>query len=203
MKNLKKLITKITRLSRLCLAPYEACVQKKTFLIILTLILININITVIFADDVDNEKIDVNEIIQVSSAPADEIKLSSKDVVVMERSTGTILYDKNGEEKVPMASTTKILTSIIVLEKANLKTMVTVSKKAAGTGGSRLGLRTGDKVKINDLLYGLMLVSGNDAAVALAEAVGGSVERICGFDESKSSKFGLEKFTFFYATWLG
>jgi len=140
--------------------------------IILIVILININIPLVFADDIDNETINVNEIIQVSSNVTNEVKLSSRDVVVMERSTGTILYEKNGDQKVPMASTTKILTSIIVLEKANLQTVVTVSKKAAGTGGSRLGLKTGDKVTINDLLYGLMLCSGNDAAVALAEAIG-------------------------------
>jgi len=148
-------------------------------LIILTLILININIPFAIADDIDNEKIDVQEIIQVSGNVTKDIKLGSKDVVVMEKTTGEILYEKNGGQKTPMASTTKIMTAIIVLERANLNDVVTISKKSAGTGGSRLGLKTGDKIKIIDLLYGLMLVSGNDSAVALAEAVGGSVERIC------------------------
>ena len=64
-----------------------------------------------------------------------------------------------------MASTTKIMTAIIVLENSNLNNIVEVSKKAANTGGSRLGLKTGDKITIRDLLYGLLLCSGNDNSV--------------------------------------
>lgn len=77
-----------------------------------------------------------------------------------------------------MASTTKIMTAIVVLENSELNDVVTISKKAAGTGGSRLGLRTNDKITVHDLLYGLMLKSGNDAAVALAEHVGGGIEEL-------------------------
>ena len=152
-------------------------------IIVLTLILINLNILFVFADDIDNEEVDLQEIIQASSSVINEISLNSRYVAVMDRSTGIILYEKNSDEHVPMASTTKILTSIIVLEKANLNDVVTVSKKAADTGGSRLGLRTGDEIKVEDLLYGLMLCSGNDAAVALAEFIAGSVERFCCFNE--------------------
>ena len=64
------------------------------------------------------------------------------------------------------------MTAIVVLENADLKKVVTVEKKAAGTGGSRLGLKVNDKITIHDLLYGLMLESGNDAAVALAIEIG-------------------------------
>ena len=67
-----------------------------------------------------------------------------------------------------MASTTKIMTAIIVLENTNLKDVVTVDSKSASIGGSRLGLKKNDKITVNDLLYGLMLRSGNDAASALA-----------------------------------
>ena len=67
-----------------------------------------------------------------------------------------------------MASTTKIMTAIVVIENTNLEEIATVSPKAAGTGGSRLGLHTNDKISIMDLLYGLLLCSGNDAAVAHA-----------------------------------
>ena len=70
---------------------------------------------------------------------------------------GKILYEKNGLKQVPMASTTKILTSIVILENANLQDIVTIDKKAAGTGGSRLGLKVNDKITVHDLLYGLML----------------------------------------------
>lgn len=72
---------------------------------------------------------------------------------------GRVLFEKNGYSKKAMASTTKIMTSIIVLERANLQETVTISKKAANTGGSRLKISEGDKIKIIDLLYGLMLRS--------------------------------------------
>ena len=68
-----------------------------------------------------------------------------------------------------MASTTKIMTATIIIENCNLNDTIEVSKKAAGTGGTRLGLKSGDKITVRDLLYGLMMRSGNDAAVALAE----------------------------------
>lgn len=62
-------------------------------------------------------------------------------------------------------TTTKIMTALVIIENYNLNEIVTISKKAGNTGGSRLGLKTGDKITVNDLLYGLMLRSGNDAAV--------------------------------------
>lgn len=72
---------------------------------------------------------------------------------------GRVLYEKNGYSKRAMASTTKIMSSLVVLENANLTDVVEISKKAGGTGGSRLGLKSNDKVTVNDLLYGLMLRS--------------------------------------------
>ena len=90
-----------------------------------------------------------------------------------------------------MASTTKIMTTIVILEKADLNETVTVSAKAGGTGGSRLGLKRGDKASVRDLLYGLMLRSGNDAAVALAEHVGGSVKGFAELMNEKAIELGL------------
>ena len=101
-----------------------------------------------------------------------------------------ILYEKNGYKQVPMASTTKIMTAIVVLENANLSDVVTVDKKAAGTGGSRLGLKTNDKITVHDLLYGLLLCSGNDAAVALAVHIGGSVEGFAEMMNKKAKELG-------------
>ena len=95
-----------------------------------------------------------------------------------------------------MASTTKIMTCIVILENANLNDVVVVDKKAAATGGSRLGLKTGDKITVNDLLYGLMLVSGNDAAVALAIHVGGSVEGFATLMNQKANELGLKNTNF-------
>ena len=91
-----------------------------------------------------------------------------------------------------MASTTKIMTSLILIENADLTQTVTISAKAGGTGGSRLGLKKNDKVTLKDLLYGLMLKSGNDAAVAIAETVGGSVEGFSDMMNAKAKELGLE-----------
>lgn len=140
-------------------------------------------------DDIDEEVIDVNaEILETASPTQSEIKLpetNSRACVVIDRKTNTILYGKNEKQKRKMASTTKIMTATIIIENCNLDETIEVSKKAAGTGGSRLGLKTGDKITIRDLLYGLMLRSGNDAAVALAEYAGGSIE---GFAELMNKK---------------
>lgn len=139
---------------------------------------------VVFADDENEETIDnLSSLVEVSSDIADEPVINSRAAIIYDRLSGSILFGKNENEKRKMASTTKIMTAIIVIENSNLDDIVTVSSKAAGTGGSRLGLRTNDKISIRDLLYGLMLCSGNDAAVALAECVGGDLTRICNSNE--------------------
>lgn len=131
---------------------------------------------IVFADD-ENEEISNNlsALIEVSSSITDEPTINSRAAIIYDRTSGSILFGKNENEQRKMASTTKIMTAIIVLENANLDDIVTISSKAAGTGGSRLGLHTNDKISIRDLLYGLMLCSGNDAAVALAEHVSGDL----------------------------
>ena len=91
-----------------------------------------------------------------------------------------------------MASTTKIMTAIVVLEKTQLSDIVTVSKKAANTGGSVLHINTGDKITVLHLLYGLLLRSGNDAAVALAEYVGGNIEGFADLMNKKAKELNLE-----------
>lgn len=147
----------------------------------------------IYADDVDNEEeISQNEINEVSANVSDEPVLNSRKCVVYDRISKTIIYGKNENVKSAMASTTKIMTAIVVLENTDLNQEVVVSKKAGGTGGSRLGLRAGDKVRIEDLLYGLMLRSGNDAAVALAEHVGGSVQGFVELMNNKAIALGLK-----------
>ena len=163
----------------------QASLKQKNVIRVL-LILINIilfaffNIGVSFADLEDNEEINVKEIeqetVQTSKPITEEPKLNAKIGLIFDRASKTILYEKNGLKQVPMASTTKIMTAIVVLENADLTDVVTIDKKAAGTGGSRLGLKVNDKITVHDLLYGLMLKSGNDTAVALAIHVGGSVE---------------------------
>ncbi len=95
-----------------------------------------------------------------------------------------------------MASTTKIMTATIVIEKCDLSEIVTVSSKAAGTGGSRIGLHTNDKISVNDLLYGLLLFSGNDAATCLAEHVGGSIDGFAEMMNQKASDLHLSNTSF-------
>lgn len=127
-------------------------------------------------DDIDNDTVDItSEILASSTIPEETIKfpgINSRACVVIDRNTNTILCGKNQNQKRKMASTTKIMTATIIIENCNLNEIVEISKKAAGTGGSRLGLKSGDKISIKDLLYGLMMRSGNDAAVALAEYCG-------------------------------
>lgn len=167
-------------------------VFKITILLFITFIL-NYN-TICYANlkninDIENNE-EKNETVQVSKTANDEPVVNAKIGLIFDRSSKTILYEKNGLKQVPMASTTKIMTAIIVLENANLSDIVTVDKKAAGTGGSRLGLKVNDKITVHDLLYGLMLCSGNDAAVALANHIGGSIEGFADMMNKKAKELG-------------
>ena len=117
----------------------------------------------IYADDSDEENINIeeltNDIKQASSTVEDIPKVNSRAVLIYDRTSNRVIYEKNGYSKRAMASTTKIMSSIVILENANLQDTVEVSRKAGGTGGSRLGIKAGDKATVNDLLYGLMLRS--------------------------------------------
>ena len=95
---------------------------------------------------------------------------------VAEESTGRILYEKNALAKRSIASTTKIMTALVALENANVEDVVVISKRAASIGGSVAHLRQGERYTLKELLYALLLTSANDAAIAIAEHVGGSVE---------------------------
>lgn len=127
------------------------------------------------ADDYGYPKI-IEDTIQTASKITQEPKINSRAAVVIDRKTKTILYGKNEMSKRAMASTTKIMTAMVVIQNTNLDNIVEISKKAAATGGSVLKVKAGDKITVRDLLYGLLLRSGNDTAVALAEYVGGSIE---------------------------
>ena len=102
--------------------------------------------------------------------------VSAAAVVLMNPQDGQILLAKQPHEHLPPASTTKILTALIVLEHLNLNAKIPVSARAANVAPSRIGLQAGDTLYAQDLLYGLLLKSGNDAAETLAEATGGSIE---------------------------
>lgn len=153
--------------------------MKKLLLKVITCILVCLMIiytnTYIYADDLlEDEIIDVNSEIQDSTPNISDI--NSRAYVVIDRNSNQVLVGKNENQKRKMASTTKIMTATIIIENCNLSDVVEISKKTANTGGSRLGLKYQDKISVKDLLYGLMLCSGNDCAVALAEYCAGSVE---------------------------
>ena len=155
-----------------------------------------------FADDIEqdednNFKLINSEITSETSTNVDPLStINSRAYVVIDRNTHMVLCGKNENETRKMASTTKIMTATVVLENTNLNDIVTVSKKAAGTGGSRLGLKTNDKVSVLDLLYGLLLCSGNDAAVALAEFTCGSIEEFSKLMNEKAKTLGLTNTNF-------
>lgn len=165
--------------------------MKKIFYSILIFLLILFNFSTVCADDVDNE-VDFEDTIEVTASNVSELpKTNSRRYIVYDRISKSMIIGKNEDVKSAMASTTKIMTTIVILEKADLNEKVTVSAKAGGTGGSRLGLKRGDKASVRDLLYGLMLRSGNDAAVALAEHVGGSVKGFAELMNEKAIELGL------------
>ncbi len=102
--------------------------------------------------------------------------VSAKSAILIEQHSGRVLFAKDAYTKRRIASITKIMTAILAIESGKMDDTVTVSARAVRTEGSSIYLRQGEKIKLRDLVYGLMLRSGNDAAVAIAEHVGGSVE---------------------------
>ncbi len=120
----------------------------------------------------------------------------SKHIICIERTTNSVLFEKDAYTKCAMASTTKILTGLIVCERCNLQDIVEISKRAANTGGSTLGIKEGQKITVESLLYGLLLRSGNDTAVALAEHISGSVESFSGLMNERAKELGLKNSNF-------
>lgn len=137
--------------------------KKLLKIILILLILINMCVPTIYADDEDDDdtlnQIELQQIVESGAKATEEPILNSKSAIIYDRTTKKVIWGKNEYKKRAMASTTKIMTAIVVLENSKLTDTVTVSKKAANTGGSSLKLKENDKVTINDLLYGLMLRS--------------------------------------------
>lgn len=124
------------------------------------------------------------------------LQLYARSAALMDASSGRILYEKDGNKKLPMASTTKIMTCIIVLENSKGNEVVTVSSNAAKQPDVQLNANTGDQYYVKDLLYALMLESYNDVAVALAEHVGGSVEGFAALMNEKARQLGCKQTSF-------
>ncbi|MBC8081116.1 MAG: D-alanyl-D-alanine carboxypeptidase [Gorillibacterium sp.] len=127
-----------------------------------------------------------------SRKKATPLLTSSQSAALIDVSTGRIVYSQQGDRSLPIASLTKIMTAIVAIEQGNLSDKVKVSKNAFGKEGSSIYLKLGETISLNDLLYGLMLRSGNDAATAIAEHVGGSLEGFVYLMNQKAEQLGMD-----------
>ncbi len=131
----------------------------------------------------------------------------ASSAILIERDTGTVLFDKNADEKLPPASMTKIMTMILVMEalhkgKINLKDKVRTSEYAASMGGSQIFLEAGEVMTVEEMLKGVALASGNDASVALGEFIAGTNEAFVKMMNDKAKELGLKNTRFKNATGL-
>jgi len=127
---------------------------------------------------------------------AEVFTASAKATVLIEQQTGTVLYAQNETAPLPMASTTKVMTALMVLEYGRLDEVVTTGRNAFGVPGTSIYLALNEKLTLEQMLYGLMLASGNDAAVAIAEHIGGSVENFCKKMTERASELGCRDTVF-------
>lgn len=127
-----------------------------------------------------------------TTATTQIIDVSAHSAILMDEKTGRVIYDIRAHEKNRIASITKIMTAILAIESGELDETVTISANAFGTEGSSLFLKEGQKIKLEDLVYGLMLRSGNDAAVAVAEKVGGSFDGFVWLMNQKAEEIGMK-----------
>lgn len=132
----------------------------------------------------------------VGSADSKSIKISATSGILIDSFSGRVLFEKNAYQRLSMASTTKIITAITAIENSVLTDVVTVSKKAAEVEGSSMWLAEGEKITMENLLYGLMLNSGNDAAIAIAEHISGSEEEFAKLMNQLAEKIGTENTNF-------
>jgi len=162
----------------------------KLFFICILVIVFSFN-NITFAYEVEEETNYIwlqEEISTVSTVSTEKLVLNSRYIAVLDRTSKKIIYGENENTRVPMASTTKIMTAIILLENMeknnlSLDSEIEVCKQAASIGGSRLGLKIGDKIKLNDLLYGLMLCSRKWCCNSNSRKCCGKCGRVCEFNE--------------------
>jgi len=120
------------------------------------------------------------------------VSVSAKAAVLLNGDNGEVIYSKNADQRLPMASTTKIMTGLLLCEYGNFEREITVTAEMLRVEGSSMGLLPGDKVTLHDLLYGLMLASGNDAANVIAFVIGGSLDGFVQKMNDKARQLGLK-----------
>ena len=124
------------------------------------------------------------------------VETSAASAILMDADSGRVLYERNADRKMLIASTTKILTALVAIEEGDLHDSVKVSREAAYTEGSAMYLTEGETLTLETLLYGVLLCSGNDAAVAVAQHVGGSVKGFVALMNEKARELGMEHSSF-------
>lgn len=132
-----------------------------------------------------------------SAAESNSLDVSARAACLIDADSGRVLYGKSENTRLPMASTTKIMTAILALESGiPLSTVITVPREAVGIEGSSIYLAEGEKITLEALIYGLLLSSANDAAVTIAIAISGSVERFVALMNQKATSLGLSSTSF-------
>lgn len=142
-----------------------------------------------------NTNATVNDSLSVSflrSKQTSALSLSAQSAVLIEAESGTVIYEKNGTKRMPMASTTKIMTALVVLRSLDLNKTIKIPREACGIEGSSVYLREGEEFSVKELLYALLLASANDAATALAIASCSSVEAFADRMNQMATELGLE-----------
>ena len=124
------------------------------------------------------------------------VETSAASAILMDADSGRVLYERNADRKMLIASTTKILTALVAIEEGDLHDSVKVSREAAYTEGSAMYLTEGETLTLETLLYGVLLCSGNDAAVAVAQHVGGNVKGFVALMNEKAQELGMEHSSF-------
>lgn len=172
----RKLITKIVCSILLIMQSYSICNASSLFEEDFDEIIVAEDKEI---DDVDNTLV------------LDKLRVNARCAIALDGTTKQVLFNQNGYEVVPMASTTKILTALVALNESDLDRELTVTKNAASIRGSKVGYRAGENIKLRELLYGLMLKSGNDAAITIAEGLGGSIENFSKIMNHYATSLGL------------
>ena len=133
---------------------------------------------------------------------SEDLYVSAKSVLVANYESGEVLFAKDADQRLPAASTIKIMTALVALENAGVGDSFIVSEKAANIGENVMGLSSGESLSLEELLFGAMLVSGNDAAIAIAEGVAGSEENFTRLMNQEAERLGLVDTKFINATGL-
>lgn len=134
---------------------------------------------------------EIDDVNNINVEGIGKLRVSAHNAIAIDAQTREVLFEQKGYEVVAMASTTKILTSLVAISYGDLDRKVTISKNAASIRGSTVGYKAGDKIAMRELLFGLMFKSGNDAAIAIAEDIGGSVENFANIMNDFARSFGL------------